>query len=476
MKQKKMQVFIMMAVMTLSVTACGGEKESSEQAPKPMEEQAQEPEEREEQPEEDSEVEETEKEQEVIFKTDAEIEETVLTNENDIKITATDLSYTDYSVELNLIIENNSDENLSFVTGSVGYSCCAINGYMIDDGYLNADVAAGKKSNEVISFGTEGLLMYGITEIADIQIGFDITDEDFKHEYIDPVQIKTSAADTYDYETDTYRQSISSGIWETCYNCEVDYYAEEELYHEDDMRIVSEALITNSDGEKLFLLELLNESGKLVNGSAKDISINGLIVQSFDYFLDTVIPGTRRIMMVSVANLINEACLEPFGISEIEEFACTFVLEDRDSNAVTKPQEIRMAISGKATSLDDDGEEVYNKDGIRIVSKGLVEDSDDYMGDIHMLFLIENKGAKAIDISDAYDSLSVNGFMTDTSGVVSVELVPDKCAIIDVKISKSSLEDNRIEGVSDIAEVEMTFEIKNQNFDTIAEPTVKVSY
>ena len=56
-----------------------------------------------------------------------------------IKIfTATELSYTDYSAELNLLIENNSDKNLSFISGSMGYSCNAVNGYMVNDGYLNA--------------------------------------------------------------------------------------------------------------------------------------------------------------------------------------------------------------------------------------------------------------------------------------------------------------------------------------------------
>ena len=53
------------------------------------------------------------------FKTAANIEETVLVDENDIKITATELNYTDYSVELGLLIENNSSVNLSFTSGTL---------------------------------------------------------------------------------------------------------------------------------------------------------------------------------------------------------------------------------------------------------------------------------------------------------------------------------------------------------------------
>lgn len=62
------------------------------------------------------------------FSETAEIEETVMIDENDIKITATGLKYTSYSVELELDIENNSDKALSFISGSLGYSCNSVNG------------------------------------------------------------------------------------------------------------------------------------------------------------------------------------------------------------------------------------------------------------------------------------------------------------------------------------------------------------
>ncbi len=476
MKQKRVLTILMMAVLACSVTACGDEKEPSQEETMSVDAGKEESEDQEEEPEEDLEAEEPEDVSVRDFQTDAAIEETVLVDENDIKITATDLSYDNYSAKLNLVIENNSDKNLSFVTGSIGYSCCAINGYMIDNGYLNADVAAGKKSNETISFDTEALLLYGITQIADIQIGFDITDEDYTHEYVNPVQIKTSAADTYDYETDTYQREISSGTWEALSGCSVDYYAEEEIYSEGGARIESAALVTNKDGERIFLMELVNEQDQIINGSAGDIAINGLTVQSYEYSLGTAIPGTRRVMMISMSDLIDEACLEPFGISDIEEFACTFMLEDNDNHEIEKPKEISVALTENMASIDDSGEELYNEDGIRIVSKGLIEGSAELMDDIHILLLVENQSAKTICIDEAYGSLSINGFMVDASGLTSLEIDPDKRAVFDVAIYKSALEDNRITDISDIAEAELTLEITDQKFNTIAEPAVKISF
>ena len=84
------------------------------------------------------------------FKKTATIEETVLVDESGVKITAKELTYGNYAAELTLVIENNSDKDLSFIANSIGYSCNSINGYMVPEGYLNCDVAAGKKANDTI--------------------------------------------------------------------------------------------------------------------------------------------------------------------------------------------------------------------------------------------------------------------------------------------------------------------------------------
>ncbi len=68
------------------------------------------------------------------FNVDATLAETVLLDEGGVRITANGLSYTAYSVDLELTIENNSGKNLSFVSGSLGDSCNSVNGYMVNDG------------------------------------------------------------------------------------------------------------------------------------------------------------------------------------------------------------------------------------------------------------------------------------------------------------------------------------------------------
>ncbi len=122
----------------------------------------------------------------------------------------------------------------------------------------------------------EELRIYGITKIASIQLGFDITDDAYDHTQYANRKIETSIAADYDISADTYKKAVKEGIWETVYDCSIDYFAEEELYNEGDVQIISEALMTNKDGEHVILLEEQNNSQNMLYGVVDDDFINGL--------------------------------------------------------------------------------------------------------------------------------------------------------------------------------------------------------
>lgn len=409
------------------------------------------------------------------FNTEATIEETVLLDENDVKITATDLSYTNYSIELNLVIENNGDKDLQFISNSLAYSCNAINGYMVDAGYLNVDVAAGKKANESISFRIDELTLYGINEIADIQVGFDILDDDYNHIYSGPRQVKTSVADSYDYGVDTYSMSLNSGVLEATYDCEINYFAEDEVYNQDGISIVSEALMTNKSGEKIILLEVENNSSEYVYGVTTGISVNGLVLYSSTWSSDSLNPGTRRILDLSLSSMLDKTYWDTFGISDIGKFACSFTVQDAAYTEMIAPQEISIDVSQSSAALDTSGMELYNENGIRFIWKGTFEDSSEYSDDLHILLLIENNYSEAIRVDDVYDSLAINSFMTDYSAS-RMDIPTGRYGVIDVQIWESSLERNGIAGIDDIIEAEISFEIKDTNRKTVAEPQLSIQY
>lgn len=406
--------------------------------------------------------------------TNAKIEETVLVDESGIKIIANALNYTQYSVDVDLTIENNTEKDLSFCCGTMGYSCNSVNGYMTNDGYMNTKVGAGKKAKEVISFSVRDLAMMGIIDIADIEIGFDIED-DFYDTYLQtgPRQIRTSIAESYDYSIDSYQEAIVSDALATEYGYLVNHHAKEERYNQGGIHIVSETLITNSDGERSLLIETENTSSEPVYITIGDISINGLSLQNGIWVSDAVNVGKHCITSINLTSIL-ERTRNMFGIEEIGEISFAFGQKDTKYNQLIDPEDISISISDDA-SFNRAGTELYQADGIRIVAKGLVADSASYSDDIHLMLLVESEFDDSVSVDVDYNSVSVNGYMTDFL-CFSNTVEPGHSMILDVELQDSSLDTNGISRTEDIAEIELTFKIRDSHYKTIANPVVTISY
>ena len=264
----------------------------------------------------------------------ASIAETVMVDENGVRITATGLNYTNYSVELALTIENNSGKDLSFISGSLGYSCNSINGYMVSEGYLNCDVADGKKANETISFSYSGLMLYGIDEIADIEIGFDISDEDYNHTYSGPRQVRTSAFDGYDYSEDRYQNAITDRATMNAYGYDITHFSQENLYNVNDITLLSSGVMVNQDGETSLLLELENRTEDMVYLSTSDIALNGLVVSSSTWSSTAINPGKRCIIVVELSSVLAPEHWSIYGINEVGSVALSLNQLDPNGNYI----------------------------------------------------------------------------------------------------------------------------------------------
>ena len=478
MKAKKIMALIMAAAMAVPMAACGGAKEAETAASGKTDNETKAPVEDEDtkKAEETKENKEDKKDVKVPeFEKTATIEETVMVDEDNVKITATSLEYSGYSADLNITIENNSDKNLKFISGSLGYSCNEINGYMFSGGYLNEEVEAGKKCNASISFSTDELLAYGITELADIKVGIQISDDDYNRTYSGPRQVKTSAADGYDYSKDTYFEGVENGTLAALGQATVDYYSDAELYSQNGVRIISEALLTNSDGDKSLFVEVVNDSESSVEGVIGNLVVNDIMVSYGSYTVGTINPGAKSVLSVDLSSTMDEACFELLKISDLGKISFKFSQKDDMYNDIAAPGVIEVAVSDKTVSPDTTGEEVYNEGGIKIISKGAVKDAYESSDDVHLVFLVENGTSTDIDISDSWDSFSVNGYMIDYSASGTCAYA-GKWAVIDVQIWGSTLEENNISGVDDITSAEITFELEDADGNDIAEPKVSVNY
>lgn len=235
---------------------------------------------------------------------------------------------------------------------------------LVDDGYLNADIAAGQKANETVSFSVDELILLGFDDIADIELGFSITDSNYD-DYLQtgPRQIKTSIADSYNYETDTYQQAIVNSM--STLGFTLDCNSEETVFAQKGIRVASQALTTNSSGEQALLVEVENASPDMVYVSVGNISMNGLVIQSGNWSTDWISAGKRRVIAMNLSNMLDESYRAAFGLEDVGQVTYTFEPKDSDRDTLVVPQTLSLIIPGENASFDSSGEELYQEDGIR---------------------------------------------------------------------------------------------------------------
>ena len=184
------------------------------------------------------------------------IEEQVLYDENNIKITATGMEDGWLGTELKLLLENNSDKSITVQARNAN-----VNGFMVST-MMSVDIAAGKKANDSLTFETSGLKDCGIESIATMEFIFHIFDTESWDTIVDTdvIALETSIASTYTQVVD------DSG---------------EVLVEEGGVKIIGKGLSADDSfwGPGV-ILYIENNSEKDVTVQVRDVSVNGFMVDS----------------------------------------------------------------------------------------------------------------------------------------------------------------------------------------------------
>ena len=246
-------------------------------------------------------------------KTSVTIEEQELINQDGIVITAKEY-VTDniWGDGIKLVLENNTDK-----TVTVGCNALIVNNYMKTDLFV-AEVAPGKKSNEVMYLSNTELKAAGIDTVGQVEIYFHVYDSASYDNIFDSgcVTIKTSEF----ANMDTTPEDMGT-----------------ELYNENGIRIVGKAVDENSFWGTAILLYCENTSGKNVGISVEEMSINGFMMSP----LFSTIIYDQKMSLDEITVLSTE--LEENGIDEIEEVELKFHIYDVDSyNTIADSEPIKF--------------------------------------------------------------------------------------------------------------------------------------
>ena len=235
---------------------------------------------------------------------------------------------------------------------------------------------------------------------------------------------------------------------------------------------IEEQVLVDQDGIKITALEYVKDSiwgdgikVLIENETDKDVMVgcNALIVNDYminDLFASEVAAGKKSNETI----YLSSSELKAAGIDTVGRIEIYFHVYDTDSydkifdsDCVTIET---SAIDSIDTTANDEGTELYNDGGIRIIGKTVDENS--FWGTAILLY-IENQSGNNVGIS--VDDLSINGFML--TPYFSTTVYDGKKCIDDITFMSSELEEN---GIESIDEVELKFRVYNSDsYETIAE-------
>ena len=390
------------------------------------------------------------------FNKTGKIEKQIIATSADFKITALSLEYGAIQAELKLRIENRSNKGLTFTCGRAGLSRNSINGYMVHVGYMCCELREYEEVEETISFDYSMLNGLGITEIADIGLGIRVSDEERIMDV--NVRIQTILFDRYNYEKECYQGTIEKCRSIESENFKVvkfETYKNKSIYNENGVKLISSAIIGNKDNRAL-MLEFENTGDYQVELELSDITLNNLRVDTTDEIKSIICRNKKCIMTVSTESVEYR---DVYGLDEICKIGLAIV--QQETEYITNKKVVSFEISDKAEKYDDSGYEVYNKNGLRIVTKKLVKDDSEYSNDINTLMLAENRGNETVSIECDFEGLTVNGKEIDYL-YDGTELRSEEASVIKIVLMSDSLEDNGIFEIGDIKEIRMKIVVNEE--------------
>ncbi len=245
-----------------------------------------------------------------------------------------------------------------------------------------------------------------------------------------------------------------------------------------DTPTIEEQVLLDTEGIKITATGyttdgFLGDGVKLVieNNTDTDYTIgcDALIVNDYminDLFVSTVAAGKTANETVDLYS----SELKAAGIENVGQIELYFHAYDDDFNYLFQKEYAVIETScydDMDTSADEDGTELYNENGIRIVGKTVDENS--FWGTSILLY-IENNSGKNVGIS--VNDMSVNGVMMDP--LFSTTVYDGKKAVDPITLFESDLQDNDIEAIDS---AELKFNIYNaDSYQTIVETdTISIS-
>ena len=222
--------------------------------------------------------------------------------------------------------------------------------------------------------------------------------------------------------------------------------AEQEVYNDNGIVVTVTGIDTNSMWGTDISVLVENSSDQNVTVQTRNGSIIGYMM---DFQMSCDVAAGKK---ANDSITIMSEDLEISGVDTVSSIEFTLTMFDSDSwNDIATSDTISLTtnVTDYVQKYDDSGEVIYDENGIKIVSKGIVE--DEIWGPEVVLY-IENNTDAAITVQPR--DTSINGFMVDAS--MSSDITVGKKIVDEITFLTDDLDTN---GITEIEELETAFAI-----------------
>ncbi len=226
--------------------------------------------------------------------------------------------------------------------------------------------------------------------------------------------------------------------------------AEAELYNKNGIVVTATGLDNGLFGPEV-TINVVNDSQQNILVSARDVSVNGYMMSTASLYC-TVAAGKKA----NDELLIFTSELEEAGIETIADVELYLRISDSDSYTEIDTSEllsVHTSAYGTFTQpVDDSGDLVYDKNGVRVVCKGLQQD---LIWDGTVVFYVENNSSQPVILQA--ENVSVNGYMVDVglwSELRAGTRIVDGMYILD-------LDGIDLDGIDGVEEIEFTLRLSD---------------
>lgn len=232
---------------------------------------------------------------------------------------------------------------------------------------------------------------------------------------------------------------------------------ETELYNANGIAVTATAMGSGIFGPEISVT-VSNNTERNVVVSTRNLSVNGYMLSTSGLYSEIAANKKAVAAMSFMSSELAEAGIET--IADIEFNLAIYdydTFEDIDNTALIKLS--ASGAEGFVQPVDDSGDVIYNDHGVRVVCKGLKDDS---VWDGCVVFYVENNNDEYVSVYS--ENVSVNGFMVDES--FWSDLRPNTRSVEGMYLW--TLENVGIESIDEVKNIEFTLRVIDEEWADIA--------